>query len=120
MAIRVVIRHSTRYEFDKPVALTPHTIRLRPAPHCRTPIEAYSLKVSPQEHFINWQLDPCSNHLARVVFPEKATELSIDVEVVARLDVINPFDFFVVEYAEKYPFEYQPVLKENLRPYLKN
>ena len=119
MAIRVVIRHSTRYEFDKPVALTPHTIRLRPAPHCRTPIEAYSLKVSPQEHFINWQLDPFSNHLARVVFPEKATELSIDVEVVARLDVINPFDFFVEEYAEKYPFEYQPVLKENLRPYLK-
>lgn len=119
MAIRVVIRHSTRYTFDKAVALSPHTIRLRPAPHCRTPIEAYSLKVSPKAHFINWQLDPFSNHLARVVFPEKSDELSIDVEVVARLDVINPFDFFIEEYAEKFPFAYEPLLAENLKPYLK-
>jgi transglutaminase-like putative cysteine protease len=119
MAIRVVIRHSTRYTFDKPVSLSPHTIRLRPAPHCRTPIEAYSLKISPKAHFINWQLDPFSNHLARVVFPEKSDELAIDVEVVARLDVINPFDFFIEEYAEHFPFDYEPLLAENLKPYLK-
>lgn len=119
MAMRVVIRHSTRYKFDRSVALAPHTIRLRPAPHSRTPIEAYSLKVSPEAHFINWQLDPFSNYLARIVFPEPAEELSIDVEVIARMEVINPFDFFVEEYAEKFPFSYDDVLKENLRPYLK-
>lgn len=119
MAMRVVIRHSTRYKFDRNVTLSPHTIRLRPAPHSRTPIEAYSLKVTPAEHFINWQLDPFSNYMARVVFPEKSDELRIDVEVVARLEVINPFDFFIEEYAEQFPFEYDDTLQENLKPYLK-
>ncbi len=86
MAMRVVIRHSTRYKFDRSVSLFSHTIRLRHAPRSRTPIEAYSLEVSPDTHFINWQLDPFSNYLARVVFPEQALELSIDVEVIARLE----------------------------------
>ncbi len=118
MAIRVIIRHSTRYQFDRAVELSPHTIRLRPAPHCRTPIESYSLKVSPSEHFINWQLDPFSNYLARIVFPEKAEALQVDVEIIARLDIINPFDFFIEEYAEIFPFNYEAGLAENLKPYL--
>ncbi|TNC83140.1 MAG: IMP dehydrogenase [Oleiphilus sp.] len=119
MAIRVVIRHSTHYQFDREVALSPHTVRLRPAPHCRTPIESYSLQVAPKEHFINWQLDPFSNYMTRLVFPEKARELKIDVEVIARLDVINPFDFFIEDYAQSYPFEYESELGDNLKPYLK-
>ncbi len=118
MAIRVIIRHSTRYQFDRAVELSAHTIRLRPAPHCRTPIESYSLKVSPAEHFINWQLDPFSNYLARVVFPEKTTELCVDVEIVARLEIINPFDFFIEDYAESVPFKYKADLANNLKPYL--
>jgi len=118
MAIRVAINHTTTYRYDRPVSLSPHIFRLRPAVHSRTNIEAYSFKVVPKEHFINWQQDPFGNYQARVVFPEKTTELSIAVEVIANMVVINPFDFFVEDYAEKYPFQYQDQLPKELVPYL--
>jgi uncharacterized protein (DUF2126 family)/transglutaminase-like putative cysteine protease len=118
MTIRVAINHRTSYKFDRPVNLSAHTVRLRPAPHSRTPIHSYSLKVKPEQHFINWQQDAFGNYLARLVFPEKCTEFEVDVEVIAEMTTINPFDFFVEEYAETYPFEYSKQLKVELRPYL--
>lgn len=118
MTIRVALHHRTSYRFDRPVALSPHLIRLRPAPHCRTPIEAYSLKIAPQPYFINWQQDPFGNFIARLVFPEKLRELHITVDLTTPMTVINPFDFFVEDYAEHYPFGYQPELKKDLTPYL--
>lgn len=119
MSLKVVLSHKTHYAFDKPINLSPHVIRLRPAPHSRTPIEAYSLKIKPDTHFINWQQDPFGNYLARIVFPEKTTELEIDVEVLAELVSINPFDFFVEDYATQFPFKYKKELKKELSPYLK-
>jgi len=118
MTIRVALRHSTHYDFDRPINVGPHQIRLKPAPHCRTPIEAYSLKVSGGEYYINWQQDPFGNHIARLVFPDKMEKLHIDVEVLAPMTVINPFDFFVEEYAENFPFKYSKELKHELEPYL--
>jgi uncharacterized protein (DUF2126 family) len=118
MSIKVAISHKTKYLFDRSVSLSPHIFRLRPAPHSRTPIEGYSFKISPKNHFINWQQDPFGNYQARVVFPEKTTELSIEVEVIARMQVINPFDFFVEESAEKFPFNYDAQLQKELVPYL--
>ncbi|MFD1292241.1 DUF2126 domain-containing protein [Lutibacter holmesii] len=118
MALKIVISHKTKYKYDRPVSLSPHIFRLRPAPHSRTPIESYSLKIKPEDHFFNWQQDPFGNYQARVVFPEKTTEMSIDVEIIADLKTINPFDFFVEESAEEYPFEYSDDLKKELHPYL--
>ncbi len=118
MAIRVAIKHKTTYHYDRPVSLSPHIFRLRPAVHSRTPIEAYSFKITPKDHFINWQQDPFGNFQARVVFNEKTTLLDIDVEVIARLETINPFDFFVEEYAENFPFNYSEQLQKELLPYL--
>jgi uncharacterized protein (DUF2126 family)/transglutaminase-like putative cysteine protease len=118
MAIRVAINHKTEYRFDRPVAVSPHIVRLRPAPHTRTPIEAYSLKVLPEKHFINWQQDPFGNYLARLVFPDPVRLMSFEVDVVAEIVTINPFDFFVESYAEHYPFEYTPQLGKQLAPYL--
>ncbi|WP_440940848.1 transglutaminase family protein, partial [Immundisolibacter sp.] len=118
MAIRVALEHHTEYRFDRPVAIHPHLLRLRPAPHSRTPIGAYSLRVEPAEHFINWQQDPFGNYLARLVFPKPARRLAITVEVIAELATINPFDFFVEDYAGKYPFVYPPGLRTELAPYL--
>lgn len=119
MTIRVAIQHKTNYEFDRPVEVFPHTLRLRPAPHSRTHIHGYSLKIGPDEHFVNWQQDPFGNYQARLVFPEKTTSLSFEVEVIADMTVINPFDFFIEEYAEEFPFAYDSALKEELSPYLK-
>lgn len=118
MTIRVALRHTTRYAFSKPVSVAPHQIRLRPAPHCRTPVEAYSIKVTGGDMFINWQQDPFGNHVARVVFPEKIDHLSVDVELIAPMTVINPFDFFVEDYAEHFPFSYPEALRKELGPYL--
>jgi uncharacterized protein (DUF2126 family)/transglutaminase-like putative cysteine protease len=118
MSIRVALEHRTTYRFDRPVGIAPHVIRLRPAPHTRTPIESYSLTISPADHFINWQQDPFGNYLARVVFPNKATELDITVGLVADMGVINPFDFFIEDYAQRYPFRYLAGLESDLRPYL--
>ena len=118
MAIRVAINHKTSYTYDRSINLSPHIFRLRPAAHSRTNVEAYSFKVTPKEHYINWQQDPFGNYQARVVFPEKTTELTVEVEVIANMVVINPFDFFVEEYAEDFPFEYQGELPKELIPYL--
>ena len=96
MALKIVISHKTLYKYDRPVKLSPHIFRLRPAPHSRTPIESYSLKIKPENQFFNWQQDPFGNYLARLVFPEKTKELSIKVEIIADLKTINPFDFFLL------------------------
>jgi uncharacterized protein (DUF2126 family) len=118
MAIHVALNHKTFYKYDRLVSLGPQIVRLRPAPHCRTPILSYSLKVEPKQHFLNWQQDPQSNYLARFVFPEKTDFLSIEVDLVAEISVINPFDFFLEPSAEQWPFEYEPWLQRELRPYM--
>jgi len=118
MALKVVISHKTTYKYDRMINLSPHVIRLRPAPHSRTPIEAYSIKIKPEDNFFNWQQDPFGNYQARLVFPEKTKELSIEVEIIADLKTINPFDFFVEEYAVDFPFQYDETLQKELAPYL--
>ena len=118
MSIHVALKHVTRYRYDRPVALSPQVVRLRPAPHCRTPILSYSLTVEPAEHFINWQQDPFANYLARLVFPEKTREFTVTVDLVAEMAVYNPFDFFLEPHAQKIPFKYEKNQYAELQPYL--
>lgn len=118
MSIHVSLNHKTRYRYDRRINLGPQVVRLRPAPHCRTPILAYSLQIRPQNHFLNWQQDPQANYLARLVFPEPTTEFFIEVDLVAEMAVFNPFDFFLEPDAEEYPFSYDDALARELRPYL--
>jgi transglutaminase-like putative cysteine protease len=118
LSIHVALNHVTHYRYDRMVGLSPQVVRLRPAPHCRTRILAYSLKVQPTDHFINWQQDPQANYLARLVFPDAAREFRIEVDVVAEMAVLNPFDFFLTPYAENFPFKYDSDERRELVPYL--
>ncbi len=119
LSIRVALHHTTRYSYDRAVSPSPHVVRLRPAPHCRTPILAYSLRVQPETHFLNWQQDPFGNYEARLVFQKETTELVFEVDLVADMTVINPFDFFLEKDAEHFPFVYPPALRRDLDPYLR-
>jgi len=120
MAIRIALHHQTSYRYDRLVNLSPHEVRLRPAPHARTPVLSYSLTVQPEKHFVNWQQDPYGNYVGRFVFPEKTDVLDFTVDLIADMTVINPFDFFVETYAEHFPFAYPDQLKVELSPYLKS
>jgi len=123
MSIKVALEHRTSYTFDRLVRAYPHVVRLRPAPHCRTPIEAYSLRIEPDEHFINWQQDAVGNFLARLVFPNPMRQLTITVGLIADLKVINPFDFFIEDWAETWASDhgltYPKALVDDLEPYLR-
>ncbi|HEY2487214.1 MAG TPA: transglutaminase family protein [Candidatus Binataceae bacterium] len=118
MPIRVALHHKTEYRYDRLVTLSPQTVRLRPAPHCRTRISAYSLKIEPRDHFINWQQDPQSNYLARLLFPNPTRLFSVEVDLIAEMSVINPFDFFLETSAECFPFSYEAKLRKELAPFL--
>ena len=118
MSIHVALNHVTHYRYDRPINLGPQIVRLRPAPHSRTRILSYSMRVEPATHFINWQQDPQSNYLARLVFPDKTTSFRIEIDLVAEMAVLNPFDFFLEPSAEHYPFKYEPELATELAPYL--
>ncbi|MEI8619316.1 hypothetical protein P4S63_26195 [Pseudoalteromonas sp. B193] len=54
------------------------------------------------------------------MFNKPTTEFSFTVDLVAELTVINPFDFFLEDYAENFPFVYDAISKSELSPYLKN
>jgi len=118
LSIHVALNHVTHYRYDRLVGLSPQVVRLRPAPHCRTRILSYSLKVTPADHFINWQQDPQANFLARLVFPDETRELKIEVDLIAEMSVLNPFDFFLTPYAENFPFKYDSNERRELVPYL--
>jgi uncharacterized protein (DUF2126 family)/transglutaminase-like putative cysteine protease len=118
MGIQVALNHRTQYRYDKTVFLGPQVIQLRPAPHCRTPILSYSLDIVPARHILKWQLDPHHNYLARVLFPEKTPEFTVDVNLVAELHPVNPFDFFLEPGIEEFPFQYSKDLAGDLEPYL--
>jgi uncharacterized protein (DUF2126 family)/transglutaminase-like putative cysteine protease len=119
MSIHVLLKHRTSYRYDRHVKMGPQIIRLRPAPHCRTPILSYSIHLAPKDKFINWQQDSFSNYLARIVIPDKTDHFEVNVEVVAQMSVYNPFDFFLEPYAEKFPFKYDEQTAKDLAPYLK-
>ena len=118
MSIHVALNHVTHYRYDRAVSLGAQQVRLRPAPHCRTRILSYSLRVEPAEHFINWQQDPQSNYLARLIFPQPTRELRVEVDLIAEMAVFNPFDFFLAPYAEHVPLQYESTEAVELAPYL--
>jgi uncharacterized protein (DUF2126 family) len=118
VSIHVALNHVTHYRYDRRVGLSPQVVRLRPAPHCRTRILSYALKVDPAGHFVNWQQDPQSNYLARLTFPDPVEAFRLEVNLVAEMAVHNPFDFFLEPAVERFPFPYDEWQVNELQPFL--
>jgi transglutaminase-like putative cysteine protease len=118
MSIKVSFHHQLHYRYNRSIILGPQTLGLRPAPHCKTPIQSYSLKIEPQNHTMTWQQDPYGNFLARINFIEKTDFFNIDVDLIAQLQPINPFNFVMEIYSSQYPFRYEPQLEKELIPFL--
>ncbi len=118
MSTRISLRHRIEQRFSRAVRLSTHWLRLRPAPGGRSRVTAYSLKVEAQPHWLNWLRDPLENYVGRLDFPEPVTRLGLDVELIAELEPMNPFDFLVEPYAAEYPFDYPKQLQKELAPYL--
>ena len=112
MTLHVALTHETTYRYDRLIGMGPQIVRLRPAPHSRTPILSYSLTLEPKVHFLNWQQDPFGDFLARIVLPEPTGIFSVKVDLVADMAVINPFDFFIAEEAATWPFPYEELLRK--------
>ena len=119
MSVTVALNHTTRYRYSRPAGLSPQTIRLRPSPHCRTPILSYTLTITPESHSLHWIQDPQGNYLARVIFSAPVSEFKVEVNLVADLVPLNPFNFFVEDYATNFPFSYDATVQDELAPYLK-
>ena len=117
MTTRLVLKHQTRYRYDRAVRLGPHEVRLRPAPMCRTPISAYGITVKPTGHVLRWIHDAAGNHVGRLWIQDKVEFLELDVELTAELIPYNPFDFLVDPYAERYPFAYPALVARELAPF---
>ena len=118
LSIHVALSHTTHYKYDRLVTLGPQIVRLRPAPHSRTQVLSYALKIEPLEHFINWQQDPFANYQARLVFPQPTRAFKVTVDMVVDMVTRNPFDFFLEPEAEEFPFKYSAAMARELTPYL--
>lgn len=113
-----MLQHRTRYDYDRAVTLGPQLVRLRPAPHTRTLVPKYEMRCEPSWHYLHWQQDPFANWQARVLFTEPVEYFDIQCQLVAALEPINPFDFFVDPDAAQYPFHYESAVEDALTPYL--
>ena len=66
--MRLLLRHRSHYLYERPAALGPHDIRLRPAAHAKAKIETYALHLQPASCTVHRQQDSAGNHVARLTF----------------------------------------------------
>ena len=118
MTTRVSITHRIEDRFERAVRVPTQWLRLRPAPQTQAHVSAYSLVVHAEPFFLNWLRDPFENHLARLDLPEPITSLGFELEMIATLEPVNPFDFLMEPYAAEQPFDYPEQLHKELEPYL--
>lgn len=116
MPTRVALRHHTAYSYDRPVALGPQTVRLRPAPSPRTPVLSYGLAIRPEAHVRHWHQNQRGNVVARAFVPEPTARFALTVEPTAGLAETDPFDSVLDPEAATWPFRYPALLGRELAP----
>lgn len=118
MSVKVLINHQTVYSYDRLVSLSTQVIRLFPAVHNKTSIIEYSLTVKPLNHMIYQLQDPYGNTETRINFNNRISQFEINVVIVASIEPVNPFQFFIESYASHYPFIYRAADQRPLALYM--
>lgn len=118
MSTSISLHHKTFYTYDRPVFLSPHLFRLRPAAHAPAKIERYSLHFEPTDQVTHWQQDVFGNFIARVDFNGPMTGMSVEVNLDATLTAYDPFNVRIDDYAQTFPFQYLPNTRKDLFSYL--
>lgn len=87
--VRFTVHHDTRYDYDAPVSLGEHVVRLTPQPE-RIDLHAYALTVEPQPAQ-RWEAaDPFGNRVTHLRFAGETRALAITMR--CELDTLPPPD----------------------------
>lgn len=112
------IRHVTRYTYDRPVFLEPHTIRMRPHSDNRQRLLRFDLKVEPEPTVFSQFPDLDGNVVARAWFAGLTDSLTITAAAEVETTGNNPFDYILDSSAGQLPMTYSDRLQKQLAPYL--
>jgi len=91
------IAHATTYQYSRPVALDPHTLRLRPRHDGSQVLKNVSLEITPRPAGMTEFTDLEGNAAAQVWFSEMTDRLTLSLAVQVETLRENPFDFVVSE-----------------------
>ncbi len=117
MALHLRIDHRTRYDYDRPVGLSPHFVRLFARTEPGRLVQKISFATNPAAT-VQYRRDLFDNPFARCYYPDREPSLFFDFALEIELHEQNPFGFLLDYDAANYPFKYSPTDAARLASYL--
>lgn len=113
------ITHVTRYEYEEPVVLDPHLIRLYPRAGASCQLHAYDLSITPGPAGQTLSYDLEGNGVHEVWFEGPTQELVVRAHICLTVTPFNPLKFILLPVQNtRLPLSYRPEEQRILSPYL--
>ena len=100
------VRHTTRYDYRKPVELGEHRLLSRPRDSHDLRLIDTSLVIDPLPSALRWVHDVFGNSIALASFSGGADHLALESSFRAQHFPAEPGELVVESYAERFPFSY--------------
>lgn len=117
--MRIDIRHRTEYQFDAPVFLEPHVVRLRPRGDASQRLLSYELTIDPEPTVRAENFDLDGNVVTQAWFDGTTGHLTVETLATVETLVTDPFRFLLDEPARTLPDVYPARLRSQLAAYRK-